>query len=232
MRPQRAPARARSRVSTSICTLTLPSASCSAACSTGAMPPAAAMWFSLIRMPSYSPTRWFCPPPTRTAYFSAMRRPGRVLRVSRMAARVPAHGLDIGPGGGGHGRQGLQEIQRRALGGQQGAGIATDFDQHAAGCRQQSPSSTCQSMVQAEVEHPKTGVEPRPAGDHRGFAADDAGARGLRGGNQPGGEVAAADILVQRARDIGLDQLGIQYRHIQFRHEGLKSPRQASFRCH
>jgi hypothetical protein len=46
------------------------------------MPPAAAMWFSLIRMPSHSAMRWLLPPPVRTAYFCAWRRPGRVLRVS------------------------------------------------------------------------------------------------------------------------------------------------------
>jgi len=49
------------------------------------MPPAAAMWFSLIRMPCHSASRWFCPPPTRTAYFCAWRSPGSVLRVSSTA---------------------------------------------------------------------------------------------------------------------------------------------------
>ena len=33
--------------------------------------------------------RWFTPPPTVTAYFWAKRKPGMVLRVSTMAARVP-----------------------------------------------------------------------------------------------------------------------------------------------
>ncbi len=34
------------------------------------MPPAAAKWFSLSRTPSPSVSRWFTPPPQRTAYFS------------------------------------------------------------------------------------------------------------------------------------------------------------------
>src|SRR5687767_9226589 len=34
--------------------------------------------------------RWLRPPPQRTAYFCARRRPGIVLRVSRIVARVPA----------------------------------------------------------------------------------------------------------------------------------------------
>ena len=34
--------------------------------------------------------RWLSPPPQRTAYFCALRSPGRVLRVSRMRHSVPA----------------------------------------------------------------------------------------------------------------------------------------------
>ena len=52
------------------------------------MPPAAAMWFSLISTASYKPMRWFTPPPVRTAYFCASRKPGMVLRVSTMTARL------------------------------------------------------------------------------------------------------------------------------------------------
>ena len=61
-----------------------------ARCSTAVTPPAAAMWFSLISTASYRPIRWLVPPPTRTAYFCASRRPGRVLRVSTMCVPVPA----------------------------------------------------------------------------------------------------------------------------------------------
>ena len=43
-------------------------------------------WLSLTRMPSESEPRWFTPPPARTAAFSRARRPGVVLRVSRMRA--------------------------------------------------------------------------------------------------------------------------------------------------
>ena len=87
--------------------------------------------------------------------------------------------LDIGPGGGGHRRQGLQEVQRRTLGGQQGAGIAVDFDQHTVGC---DPVAFVDLPVEgaSQVERLEAGVEPWPAGDHGGFAGDDAGAGGLR----------------------------------------------------
>ena len=43
-----------------------------------------------MRIPSYRPVRWFVPPPQRTAYFSSARRPGVVLRVSRMRVGVPS----------------------------------------------------------------------------------------------------------------------------------------------
>ena len=40
---------------------------------------------AVVRMRSYMPMRWFVPPPQSTAYFSNTRRPGVVLRVSRMS---------------------------------------------------------------------------------------------------------------------------------------------------
>ena len=54
-----------------------------------ATPPAAAMWFSLIRIASYSPARWLLAPPAATAAFSRARSPGVVLRVSSTVAAVP-----------------------------------------------------------------------------------------------------------------------------------------------
>ena len=57
------------------------------AISLGASP---ATWLSFTSMASKSPMRWLVPPPQRTAHFSSMRMPGMVLRVSQMAARVPA----------------------------------------------------------------------------------------------------------------------------------------------
>ena len=46
-----------------------------------------ARWLSFTRMPSPSEPRWLAPPPARTAAFSSARRPGVVLRVSRMRDR-------------------------------------------------------------------------------------------------------------------------------------------------
>jgi hypothetical protein len=44
----------------------------------------------VTRMASNRPIRWLLPPPQRTAYFWARRRPGKVLRVSSTVAPVPA----------------------------------------------------------------------------------------------------------------------------------------------
>ncbi len=52
--------------------------------------PTAAMWLSLMRIPSESPIRWLNAPPVLTAYFSRRRKPGVVFRVSRILAVVPS----------------------------------------------------------------------------------------------------------------------------------------------
>ncbi|MNJ60642.1 hypothetical protein D3C77_563900 [compost metagenome] len=78
-----------SRLSTSTST-GLPGAMRRAALTAWAIPPLAAMWFSLIRKASNSPMRWLWQPPQVTAYFCARRRPGRVLRVSSSLTWVSA----------------------------------------------------------------------------------------------------------------------------------------------
>src|SRR5215831_15399190 len=88
--PTSSTSRSSSSVSTSISILTRWPAAAFARLSTASMPPATAMWLSLISMASSRPKRWLKPPPQRTAYFSRARRPGVVLRVQQMRVRVPA----------------------------------------------------------------------------------------------------------------------------------------------
>ena len=54
-----------------------------------------------------------------TAAFSSVRSPGVVLRVSRIRAPVPSTACDRARRRGGHAGQALEEVQRRALSGQQ-----------------------------------------------------------------------------------------------------------------
>ena len=93
------------------------------------MPPATAMWLSLIRIASSRPKRWLKPPPQRTAYFSSARRPGVVLRVQQMRALVPAARRRKSAVSGGDAGQPAEEIQRGALGRQHGARRARDRHQ-------------------------------------------------------------------------------------------------------
>src|SRR5436190_869343 len=79
-----------SRFLTSTCSVCAsPGAPARADATACAMPPAAAMWFSLMRIASCRPILWFDAPPAATAAFSSARRPGVVLRVSRTPAPVP-----------------------------------------------------------------------------------------------------------------------------------------------
>ena len=82
-------------------------------------PPASATWFSLIRIASWRPMRWLVPPPAATAAFSSARSPGVVLRVSRIRAPVPLDRLDEAGGQRGDAGEVAEEVERRALGGQQ-----------------------------------------------------------------------------------------------------------------
>ena len=112
------------------------------------------------------------------------------------------HGVDIGSGGGGHSRQGLQKIQRRTFSSKQRAGGAVESDQQGIWCH-------CVAFIHLPVDTAirgqcaEAGVEPGPAGDNRRLAGDDAGVGGLLCRHQPGGEIAAADVFFQRTRHIG-----------------------------
>ncbi len=118
-----------------------------------------------------------------------------------------AHGVDIRARCRRDSRQGLQKVQRRALGGEQGAGMAADFHQHVIGGDGIALADPPVGHA-VRVERAETGVEPGPAGDHGRLAGDDPSVRPLAGRYELGGEIAAADILVKSAGDIGVDRVG------------------------
>ena len=105
-------------------------------------PPASRTWLSLISMPSSRPKRWLTPPPARTAYFSSARSSGVVLRVSRTVMR-PAGRVDELPRQRGDAGQPLQEVERRALGGQQRRRAARESRRPRCPARTASPSPRC-----------------------------------------------------------------------------------------
>ena len=87
------------------------------------MPPATAMWLSLISIASSRPKRWLMPPPQRTAYFCSARSPGVVLRVQRRAYWCLSTRATIPPSRS-RCRTGGREIQRDALGREHGPRLA------------------------------------------------------------------------------------------------------------
>ena len=98
------------------------------AASTAALtPPRAAMWLSFTSMASDRLIRWLLPPPQRTAYFSAARRPGRVLRVSLTTAPVPATASTKAGRHGGDPRQVGEDVEDRPLGRQERVGRTAQF---------------------------------------------------------------------------------------------------------
>ena len=91
-----------------------------------------ARWLSLSRMPSESEPRWLTPPPARTAAFSRARKPGVVLRVSRMRV-VGAGRVDEPPGQGGDAREVAEEVEGGPLGGEDRRQRSLDPGQHLPG---------------------------------------------------------------------------------------------------
>ena len=169
------------------------------------MPPATAMWLSLIRIASSSPKRWLKPPPQRTAYFSSARSPGVVLRVQQM--RVLSAGLaDVGVGGGGDAGQVLHEIERHALARQNGASVAIDVHQHGFGVDRGAIAHRGHDLDLGRKLAEASGGERQPR-DGAGLPRHHDGAAwraGWDGGDRR--DVAgAAEILGQRPRDRVLD---------------------------
>ena len=94
--------------------------------------PAAATWLSLMSAASPSPIRWLTPPPTLTAYFCSARKPGNVLRVSRISAWVPSIAAT-------HAAVAVatpdrwHQVQQGAFGGEQAPGRGMNHQQRIAG---------------------------------------------------------------------------------------------------
>ena len=82
-------------------------------------PPASATWFSLMRIASKSPTRWLTPPPRRPRASPAPQARRRLAGVEDLRAAVRATPRGRRAPSRSPRRRGAEEVQRRALGGQQ-----------------------------------------------------------------------------------------------------------------
>lgn len=101
-------------------------------------------------------------------------------------------GVDAGLAG--NCRQQLQEIQRTALGGKQGAGIGADPAKHLVGCDAVAIGGAPVDLGD-RVETLDAALEPGATAEHAGLARNDRGPCHLLTGNQAGGQVAGPDIL-------------------------------------
>ena len=164
--------------------------------------PAAAMWFSLIRKASKRPIRWLVPPPAATAAFSSLRRPGVVLRVSRIRALGAGDRLDVAGGQRRHPGEVAEEVQRGALGGEERAGGAAG-DQHLGRAR---PGATRPRRPASRPPPPRTGAivsatRSSPKTTPGAFWTIRARRGRLGRDRRLAGDVAVAEVLGQRPGD-------------------------------
>ncbi len=136
-----------------------------------------------------------------TAAFSRARKPGVVLRVSRIFVRGLAGGIHELPSQRGDAAEALQKIQRNALGGQDRASRAANFqDRLAAGER--SSIRLEDFDVQLWIYAPKDFRGGFSARDDGAFARNNPAEGLLTFGNKElGRDVARADVFAQRDRD-------------------------------
>ena len=113
------------------------------------------------------------------------------------------YGIDIFGRFAGHTREQLQKVQRRALGREQGAGIALDLQHHLVGGAALA-FGHMPGQLHLGVQRPQRGFGPGSTTNHRRFARQNVGADALVGGDQGGGQVAAAHVFGQGAAHIVL----------------------------
>ena len=179
-----------------------------------AIPPAAAMWLSLMSAASPSPIRWLRPPPHRTAYFSSWRSPGVVLRVSRTVQPVPDRASAQAPGGGGDPGQVGEEVEQGPFGPEQLAHRGGDADQLGAGLDPVTVGAQRLGRLRRDPGGVQDGEGDRDAGQHAGLAGYGAGhgARIRRGGGGRGDIGPVPQVLRQRAAHGSLGVVGVQAR--------------------
>ena len=164
-------------------------------------PRASAMWFSLIRIASSSPRRWLRPPPAATAAFSsAAQARGRLAGVEDRRARAVDRG-DEARGQGRDPRQVAEQVERRALAGEQGPGRAGD------GATSAGTPLPPLALADQRLELVDAGLLERLPGrgepEHgpRLFLDDPSPRLCRRRDGRLRGDVAGPDVLGERSRD-------------------------------
>ena len=146
--------------------------------------------------------RWLRPPPAATAAFSSSRRPGVVLRVSRIARAGAGDRLDEARGQRRDAGEVAEEVERGPLGRQQRRAPG----RWPAAPRPARPRATAPRPRGCRRPRPRTAASPRrprpsPKTTPGCFCTIRARARASAGTVASRGHVAGADVLGQRPRD-------------------------------
>ena len=131
----------------------------------------------------------------------------RLARVDNLRPVVghALNGLNIVGGFRGDGAEQLQEVEGGALGGQQRARRAFNFQHHLIG-RAGLAFGHAPGQAHVRIELLQRGLGPGRATDHGGFARQHLGPGTAIRVNQTRGEVARAHVLLQGPRRIRLSQ--------------------------
>ncbi len=173
-----------------------------AALTAWAIPPQAAMWFSLIRK-------------VQADAMVVTAAAGHRVLLRQAQARQGLAGVeqfDLGVGDlvgvvarmGGDARQHLQKVQRTAFATEQRARRAFEVKQRLV---RADPFAIADLPVHRDpwVELAEHRIDPGGSGDGCLVAGDDGGFGQPFGGDQLGGDVAAADVFEQRTAYVGFD---------------------------
>ena len=181
-----------------------------AACTAAPTPPASAEWFSLIRISSNRPMRWFVA--AAGGHRGLLEHPQAGRRLARVEdARAGALDLAHAPPRGQRrdAREAPEEVERRALGGRAARGRGPGSRSTGPPSSRHTPSSTAAARVAhvrvERAEHPLGDVEPvddagRLLADRRDRAPASAATVASAG------HVAGADVLGQGAGDQLVEQ--------------------------
>ncbi len=164
------------------------------------------------------------PPPQRTAYFSRARRPGVVLRVSRMRAPVPSTASTQRAVSGRDARQVAQQVEHRAFDGQQPPYRTFGGQHDVAGLHAIAVGSDDRHLCARALKHQRGDLEAghhpgRPGayvGDSLQVGGDRRGARHVDRGSA---RIACPEVLCQRPIDDVGDQRRVESSVVQRGHE-------------
>ena len=188
----------------------------------GRFPPARRRWLSLTRIPSKRPRRWFVP--AAAAHGVLLERP----QAGRRLAGVEQHGVGaldrvgVATGQGCNAREPAEQVESRALGGEDGASLALHPGEDGGRVEHAVAVVGERLEFQAGVEGAEDRLRDMKPADDAGLLEQELCDAGLaRPDERDGGHVAGAEILGERcvddAGELELEPGGAGARHAEDR---------------